>query len=120
MNHGQQEAVALHRWGVIAEAANARLAPAERGAAVRAIAARAHLHPDGTERRYSRGTIDRWIRAWRASGLDALRPSERADVGAVRAHPELFAEAREGRCAGWRVDAGRGSGVPNRVSCARG
>jgi putative transposase len=93
MDHDQQEAVALHRWGVIAEAANTRLTPAERGAVVRAIAVRAHLHPDGTERRYSRGTIDRWVRAWRAGGLDALRPAERADVGTVRAHPELFAEA---------------------------
>lgn len=94
MNDDQQhQAVALHRWGVIAEAANDRLTPAERGVVVRAIAARAHLHPDGIERRYSRGTIDRWIRAWRAGGLDGLRPAERADVGTVRAHPELFAEA---------------------------
>ncbi len=93
MDHDQAEAIALHRWGVIAEAANTRLTPAERGSVVRAIAARAHLHPDGHERHYSRGTIDRWIRAWRAGGLDALRPAERADAGTVRAHPELFAEA---------------------------
>jgi putative transposase len=88
-----KEAVALHRWGVIAEAANARLSAAERGAVVRAIAGRAHLHPDGTERRYSRGTIDRWLRAWRSGGLDALAPVPRGDIGTVRAHPELFAEA---------------------------
>src|SRR5438067_11099283 len=93
MDHDQQEAVALHRFGVIAEATNPRLSPAERGVVVRAIAGRAHPHPDGTERRYSRGTIDRWVRAWRAGGLEALRPAERADVGTVRAHPELFAEA---------------------------
>jgi putative transposase len=93
MDNDVQQAVALHRWGVIAEAANERLTPAERGAVVRQIAGRAHLHPDGTERRYSRGTIDRWVRGWRAGGLDALRPAERGDVGTVRAHPELFAEA---------------------------
>lgn len=93
MDNDAAQAVALHRWGVIAEAANARLTPAERGVVVRAIAARAHLHPDGTERRYARGTIDRWVRAWRAGGLDGLRPAERADAGTVRAHPELFAEA---------------------------
>ena len=93
MDNDLQQAIALHRWGVIAEAANARLTPLERGAVVRAIAARAHLHPDGTERRYARPTIDRWVRAWRAGGLDALRPAERADAGTVRAHPELFAEA---------------------------
>lgn len=93
MDHDRAEAVALHRFGVIAEATNARLTPAERGVVVRTIAGRAHAHPDGSERRYSRGTIDRWVRAWRAGGLDALRPAARADAGTVRAHPELFAEA---------------------------
>ena len=94
MDHRQQEEVALHRWAVIAEAASDRLTAAERGALVRQIAARAHTHPDGSARRYSRGTIDRWLRAWRAGGgLVALRPAPRADTGVVRAHPELFAEA---------------------------
>ncbi len=93
MDSRQQEQVALHRWAVIAEAASGKLIPAERGAVVREIAARAHARPDGTSRRYSRGTIDRWLREWRAGGLEALRPSPRADTGAVRAHPELFAEA---------------------------
>ncbi len=93
MDHKQQEQIALHRWAVIAEAASGRLAASERGALVRQIAARAHTHPDGSARRYSRGTIDRWLRAWRAGGLEALRPASRADTGVVRAHPELFAEA---------------------------
>jgi putative transposase len=93
MDRKQQEQVALHRWAVIAEAASDRLTPAERGALARRIAARAHTHPDGSARRYSRGTIDRWLRAWRAGGLEALKPSPRADTGTVRAHPELFAEA---------------------------
>lgn len=93
MDKDLQEAIALHRWGVIAEATNARLTPAERGVVVRTIAARAHVHPDGCERRYSRATIDRWVRAWRTGGLDALKPTVRADTGTVRAHPELFTEA---------------------------
>jgi putative transposase len=93
MDHKEQEQIALHRWAVIAEAANGRLTAAERGALVRQIAARAHAHPDGQARRYSRGTIDRWLRAWRKDGLEALKPSQRADTGTVRAHPELFAEA---------------------------
>jgi putative transposase len=93
VDHDQQQAIALHRWAVIAEATSDRLNPAERGVLVRQIAARPHVHPDGSERRYARGTIDRWIRAWRKNGLDALRPLPRADTGTVRAHPELFAEA---------------------------
>jgi transposase len=93
MDRKGQEEIALHRWAVIAEAASGRLTAAERGALVRQIAARAPTHPDGSARRYSRGTIDRWLRAWRAGGLAALKPSPRADAGTVRAHPELFAEA---------------------------
>ena len=93
MDHEGQEQIALHRWAVIAEAAGGKLTARERGALVRRIAARAHAHPDGSSRTYSRGTIDRWLRAWRKGGLAALMPAQRADTGVVRAHPELFAEA---------------------------
>jgi putative transposase len=93
MDEKMRQEIALHRWAVIAEAANARLTSSERGSVVRAIAARPHAHPDGTARRYSRGTIDRWLRAWRACGVDGLRPSPRSDTGKVRAMPELFGEA---------------------------
>ena len=60
---------------------------------MRALAARAHEHPDGSIRSYSRGTLDRWIAAYQARGLEGLRPVKRADVGQVRRHPELLAEA---------------------------
>jgi hypothetical protein len=93
MDHKEQEQIALHRWAVIAEAASGKLTARERGALVRQIAARPHAHPDGSSRTYSRQTIDRWLRVWRAGGLDALKPAERSDTGIVRAHPELFAEA---------------------------
>ena len=93
MDEKMRQEIALHRWAVIAEAANTRLTSSERGSVVRAIAARQHAHPDGTVRRYSRGTIDRWLRAWRAGGVDGLRPSPRSDTGKVRAMPELFGEA---------------------------
>jgi putative transposase len=95
MDDQRAEAIAVHRFGVIAEATNERLSPTERGVVVRAIAARTHAHPDGTERSYSRGTIDRWVRAWRKGGLDALRPEVRSDAGTIRAHPELFEEAAQ-------------------------
>jgi putative transposase len=93
MGPEETEKVALHRFGVIAEALNERLTKAERGALVREIALRAHAHPEGSDRRYSRGTLDRWIRAYRSGGLEALRPAPRSDSGAVRAHPELHDEA---------------------------
>ena len=89
MNNETCEQIALHRYAVIAEAIPARLSGAERGDIVRAIAARAHAHPDGTGHRYSRATIDRWLRQWRVHGLDGLRPQQRGDTGIVRSHPEL-------------------------------
>ena len=82
-------AVGLHRYAVIAEALPDRLSAAERGHVVKQVAARTHVHPDGGERSYSRGTIDRWIRDWRRDGLGGLTPSKRGDSGTVRAHPEL-------------------------------
>ena len=95
MDEKMRQDVALHRWAVIAEAANGRLTSSERGAVVRAIAARQHAHPDGTARRYSRGTIDRWLRAWRAGGIDGLRPSPRS--GPRAATPNGSAGARAPR-----------------------
>jgi len=87
------EAVALFRFRVIAEATDERLTPAERGLLVRELAARLHELPDGSRREYSRATLDRWIRACRADGLDGLRPAPRSDIGAARVAPELIEEA---------------------------
>jgi len=95
MDGQERERIALHRFGVIAEATPERLSAQERGAIVRAIAARLHTDPDGSERRYSRQSIDRWLRAWRKGGLVALEPAERSDTGELRSHPELFAEVAQ-------------------------
>src|SRR5260370_41268136 len=93
MDHKDQEQIALHRWAVIAEAAAGRLTAAERGGLVRQIAARDWTHPDGSSRRYSRGTIDRWIRAWRAGGLGGPTPPPRGATRAGRAPPEPVSRA---------------------------
>lgn len=87
------EATALFRYRVIAEAISPRLSPAERGSIVRALARHLHEHPDGSQRQYSRGTLDRWLRAYREQGLAGLKPDPRADLGAVRRYPELLDEA---------------------------
>jgi putative transposase len=87
------EAVAIRRYAVIAEAANPRLSARERGRIVRAIAARVHEHPDGSDWVFCRHTVDRWLRAYQAHGLEGLKPKPRADTGVVRRHAELFQEA---------------------------
>jgi putative transposase len=72
---GQQ--VALFRYQLICPALEPGLSTKARGRVVRAIAAGAHAGPFGGQHRYSRDTLDRWIRRYRAGGFDALAPSIR-------------------------------------------
>jgi len=70
--------IALFRYGLIRPAADAELSTRQRGRLVRELAAAEHMGPFGEGRvRVSRVTLDRWIRAWRAGGFDALVPSTR-------------------------------------------
>ena len=87
------EAIALFRFRVVAEATNERLSSAERGLVVRELASGLHELPDGSRKQFSRATLDRWIRACRAEGLDGLRPATRSDIGTARVAPELIEEA---------------------------
>jgi putative transposase len=93
MTSESAEATALFRYRVIAEAIGPRLSPADRGHLVRTLARQLHGHPDGSQRQYSRGILDRWIRAYREHGLDGPKPDPRSDLGAVRRHPGLLDEA---------------------------
>lgn len=56
---------------------------------MRALAEADHLGPNGTYIRVGRSTLDRWIRAWRAGGFEALVPAPR------RAEPRTAAELLE-------------------------
>ncbi len=70
-------AVALFRYQLIREPADPAHSSKARGRLVREIAAREHIDPSGKPVRVSRDTLDRWIRAWRAGGFDALVPHPR-------------------------------------------
>jgi putative transposase len=69
--------VALFRYQLICPALDPVLSSRARGKIVRAIAAGTHAGPFGGQHRYSRDTLDRWIRRYRAGGFDALTPSMR-------------------------------------------
>jgi transposase InsO family protein len=69
--------VALFRYQLICPALDPGLSTKARGRIVRALAAQPHAGPFGGEHRYSRHTLDRWIRRYRAGGFDALTPSIR-------------------------------------------
>lgn len=87
------EQIALFRYSVISEALSERLGPAERGLIVRALAERSWTMPEGAERRFSRGTLDRWIAAYRHHGLAGLAPTPRSDRGRPRDQAAFLAEA---------------------------
>lgn len=86
MEDDHRRDVALFRYSLIREAADAALSPRERGTLVRRLAAREHVGPDGQHIRVARSTLDRWIRAWRAGGYEALLPDPRAGVPLTAGH----------------------------------
>ena len=69
--------IGLFRYQLAREAADESLSPRERGLLVRSLAAREHLGPDGRWVRVSRTTLDRWVRAYRRGGFEALVPGPR-------------------------------------------
>jgi len=75
--HDRHRDIALFRYSLIREAADPALTPAERGRLVRYLASRDHVGPHGDRVVVGRSTLDRWIRAWRAGGFDALVPEAR-------------------------------------------
>lgn len=74
----RRHAIALFRYSLVREAADPALTTRQRGVLVRQLAERDHLGPDGRRVRISRNTLDRWIRAWRAGGFEALLPADRS------------------------------------------
>ena len=69
--------IGLFRYVLIRSAADPGLTTRQRGPLVRALAEAEHVGPFGDRVRVSRVSLDRWIRAWRAGGFDALVPSTR-------------------------------------------
>jgi putative transposase len=84
---------ALFRYGLVREAADDRLTARERGALVRETATRLHAHPTDGLRQVARGTLDRWIRAYRHGGFEALKPVLR-EVG-PRTDPAILSQAMD-------------------------
>ena len=76
MNEAQRD-VALFRYSLIREAADESLTTRQRGALVRELAGREHVGPNGRRIRVGRGTLDRWTRAYRGGGFEALAPASR-------------------------------------------
>ncbi|MFD9669253.1 DDE-type integrase/transposase/recombinase [Rhodococcus sp. NPDC059968] len=71
------QAIGLFRYQLICPALDTGLSTKARGRLVREIAGREHTDPFGNQVRYSRHTLDRWIRRYKAGGFDELIASPR-------------------------------------------
>src|SRR5260370_6641792 len=86
------EAVALFRYGLIADLLH--LPPGHRTlhAQLRAKADRDYETPGSRRRRVAAETIRDWLYAYRRGGFDALKPRARRDTGHTRALPQAVAD----------------------------
>jgi transposase InsO family protein len=79
------EKVALFRAELVGALARRAFDHGELAAALRALAAASYRPPgSATTRRFGESTLERWFYAYRAGGLDALRPAPRSDRGRAR------------------------------------
>ena len=77
LRRARAQDAALFRYRLIGPALDEGLSTKQRGKVVRGLAGQVHAGPGGRGVQVSRKTIDRWIRAWRAGGFEALLPSGR-------------------------------------------
>jgi putative transposase len=86
------EAVALFRYGLIADLLH--LPPGHRRlqAALREKADREYEIPGSARRRVAAETLRDWLYAYRRGGFDALKPRPRRDTGQTRAVPQGVAD----------------------------
>ena len=96
----QGHAVALFRYGLIADLV--QLQPGSKGlyALIEHKAAAQYAIPGSTRTRVAEETIHDWLKAYRRGGFDALLPKPRADRGQSRSLPsevvDVLLEVKEG------------------------
>ena len=92
MDENHRERVALFRFGAIAELVNGPLAPGEMEKALTRLSQKEWNIPGTDRKQIGRSTLRDWAAAYRAMGLDGLRPQPRSDAGTSRAIPEAVQE----------------------------
>lgn len=76
--------VAHFRFTLIAPVISGTFTEASAAAYYRRIAEKEHRLPDGSLKRYSPATFEKWTKLYKNGGMDGLMPSERADKGQPR------------------------------------
>jgi len=95
---GRSEEIALFRAEIIGNLARRALKRRELASELRRLAAERYRPPGGeSTRRFGVSTLERWLYAYRAGGLDALRPESRSKGFALALEPsqrELLIDIR--------------------------
>ena len=92
MDEQQRERIALFRFGAIAELVNGPLAPGEKEKLLARLTQKEWTIPGTSRTTLGRATLRDWAAAYRAMGLDGLKPRPRTDAGTSRAIPEAVVE----------------------------
>ncbi|MBC7954941.1 MAG: DDE-type integrase/transposase/recombinase [Cytophagales bacterium] len=87
------QAIALFRYGLIAELTHLPVGHPGLYALLRQKADQDYTIPGSTRCRVAPETLRHWLKAWRRGGFDALLPKPRADIGRSRALPQAVADA---------------------------
>jgi len=85
--YDRNTAIALFRYGLIAQLVHTPPATGQQEQLLREIAARTYSIPGSTRTRVSVTTLRRYLKIYAAQGFDALRPTARADTHTARAFP---------------------------------
>jgi transposase InsO family protein len=86
------EAIALFRYGLIADLLHLRPGDRSLHTRLREKATRDYEIPGTTRRRVAAETLRDWLYAYRRGGFDGLKPRPRADQGRARALPQAVAD----------------------------
>lgn len=92
MDENLAERIALFRYGVIAELVNGPLAPGEKEKTLARLSQKEWMIPGSPRTGIARSTMRDWAAAYKAMGLDGLKPQPRSDAGSSRAIPEAVQE----------------------------
>ncbi|MFD7877099.1 helix-turn-helix domain-containing protein [Streptomyces sp. NPDC059766] len=103
--------VGLFRYSLIQDLLDSTLTDRERGRLARELTEKEHADPFGRQVKVSRGTIDRWTRAYRGGGFAALVPEPRKAV--PRTPPEALELAAAAALK--REDPGRTAAQTQRI-----
>ena len=87
-----RQAVALFRYGLIADLVNLPPGTPGTGARLRAKAEQDYVIPGTSRTRVAAETMRHWLTAYRRGGFDALHPKKRGDRGRSRSMPSDVAE----------------------------